>query len=84
MSNYRIPPLGFCVTCQIALGEENAAMSLFKGTSLCVEHLEQVLAKEVKQAVEHEDGPEGEEPVETSGWRPPTDPESDPVHRTAY
>jgi hypothetical protein len=84
--DWKIPPLGYCVTCQIAYDRQRPAMSMFKGTSLCVDHLKVVLAKEVEAAVEHEDAPEDEEsePVETSGWRPPTDPESDIVRRTAY
>jgi hypothetical protein len=84
MVNYHIPPLGFCVTCLVAYNRDQTAITLFKGTSLCADHLKIVLAKEVEDAVEHEDGPEEPESRGTTSWTPPTDPESDIVRRTAY
>jgi hypothetical protein len=77
MSNWRIPPVGWCVTCLIAFGEENAAMALWKGNSLCKQHLRDAVAPELEEELEKR----GYE-VPEEGWTPPTDPESDPVRRS--
>jgi hypothetical protein len=64
---WRIPPIGFCATCLIAFQEEKVATTLFKGTSLCTEHLLAVLKPELDAAIEEyeaEQGHRGEELVE--------------------
>lgn len=48
---WRIPPLGWCATCLAAFQRERPAATLFKGTSLCQEHLDAVLEPEVAAAM---------------------------------
>jgi hypothetical protein len=46
---YNIPPAGFCVTCLAARRNRVPALVLFRGTGLCEEHLELVLADEPEE-----------------------------------
>jgi hypothetical protein len=49
---WNIPPVGWCVTCLVARGEKTAATALYRGTSLCLEHLREVFAPELEEAEE--------------------------------
>jgi len=49
--SWRIPPIGWCVTCLVARKEERPAQGLFNGNGLCVEHLEMVLAGDLADLV---------------------------------
>jgi len=49
--NWRIPPVGWCVTCLVAFDEERPAAVLWKGNSLCAEHLNAVMADDLAQVI---------------------------------
>lgn len=56
---WRIPPVGYCVTCLVAQREENPAFVLWKGTGLCVDHLRQTLLPEIADALSGQKGAAG-------------------------
>ena len=51
-SGWTIPPCGWCVTCLIAFERNRAAAAIFKGTSLCEEHIVAVLQPDLDAALE--------------------------------
>jgi len=56
-----IPPLGWCATCLIAFDRKRAAELLWKGNSLCGEHLHAVLEDDITQAIKGTDMGEDED-----------------------
>jgi len=41
--SWRIPPVGWCAICLAVRGEEQAAVTQWSGTSVCREHLGQIM-----------------------------------------
>jgi hypothetical protein len=48
---WRIPPVGWCAVCLVARQKETAALTHFRGTALCEEHLAMVFENDIEMAV---------------------------------
>jgi hypothetical protein len=51
MTTWRVPPVGWCAVCLVARQKMTAALTQFRGTALCQDHLAMVFENDIEMAI---------------------------------